>query len=45
MCRDNLLCLFNLMLFIPVGRQRFPELHSVVCVDVAVLGGVSQWTS
>lgn len=30
---------------LPVGGQRFPELHTVVPVDIAVLGGISQWTT
>lgn len=36
---------FNITQCLPVGCQRFPELHTVVSVYVAVLGGVSQWTS
>lgn len=31
--------------FVPVGGQRFPELHAVVPADIAVLGGVSQWAA
>lgn len=32
-------------LFIPVGGKWFPELHTVVPADIAVLGGISQWAA
>lgn len=32
-------------MFVPVGGQRFPELHTVVPADIAVLGGISQWAA